>query len=312
MVHTQADQLKSTEREKGKHVVSAMENASSEIQAGSFSTSQRSLMRAQQTIGNRAAIQRFIVQRDDSPASASVNTPGDNNVPTRISSMGLEQNNRLTLQGKAIGIDLVPTSEPGDYPLPNPNADTVMAKRDGLQPAPAVAHRIQRDPPAASGGDDNHPHWGIDRQYGYQFPIRMSPGADPVAPWSYQQTFVYRNVNLWSGSSGRFTLDLLHEPNAALGFDSLGGMSVQAAITLINLHWMAPWHRELELGLGSFINTSILPQIGLQAGVQSQLEAHILDQLSVTFTLQGTWVPPQSSQPGQFNVVGSPGVLFHF
>jgi hypothetical protein len=145
--------------------------------------------------------------------------------------------------------------------------------------------------PATAGGDDNGPHLGVDASLSY--------------PWSAQFTLVGRNVNLrtW-GDPRRLSLDLFHEPNLSLTLDPAAGLSAQEMVALLNLHWIPPWQREIEVPLSAFLNES-LSSGAVSGGVQLQVEQHIVDWFSITASISGT------VGGGNVTLSGNGGILFH-
>ena len=129
-------------------------------------------------------------------------------------------------------------------------------------------------------------------------------------PWSLGVTAIYRNLNIAQIRS--LHLDFGHEPSLQLSIDPSGQLSVQSAITLMNVHWMPPWNRDVELGLSGLINTTILPRLSAQYGGQLQAELHIVDAFSITLGATGAWTPGTGGQPGKFELGGSAGAVIHF
>ena len=165
------------------------------------------------------------------------------------------------------------------------------------QPAIAV-------PPA---DDDDKPHAGFDVQAGGTGTIAKPKTADAPAPWSLQATYVAKNVDLkkW-GDPSRISVDLFHEPNLSLTLDSGGALTAQAALALLNLHWIPPWKKEIEVPLSAFLNVAVSPKSGHPSGgLQLQLEQHIVKYFSITVNIAGT------VDNGQLIMTGGGALLFH-
>jgi hypothetical protein len=143
---------------------------------------------------------------------------------------------------------------------------------------------------------DDSPHPGVDVSVQY--------------PWSLGVTGIYRNLNIAQIRS--LHLDFGHEPSLQLSIDPSGGLAVQSAITLVNMHWMPPWNKEVEVGLSGLINTTILPRLSAQYGGQLQAEQHIVDWFSITLGATGAWTPGSVGNPGKFELTGSAGAVIHF
>jgi hypothetical protein len=151
---------------------------------------------------------------------------------------------------------------------------------------PAAAYG---NPPAAGAGDA--PHLGVD--------------ASLTWPWSGQFTLVARNVNLHTwGDPHRLALDLFHEPNISLTLDPASGLSFQEMVALLDLHWVPPWRREIEVSLSAFLNEAV-PTGAMSGGGQLQVEQHIVDWFSITVSMSGT------ANSSGFLMSGNAGVLFH-
>jgi hypothetical protein len=138
------------------------------------------------------------------------------------------------------------------------------------------------------------------------------PSVDVSAqyPWQLGVTGIYRNLNIAQIRS--LHLDFGHEPSIQLSIDPSGKLTAQSAITLVNLHWMPPWNREVEVGLSGLVNTTILPRLSAQYGGQLQAEQHIVDWFSITLSASGGWTPGTSGQPGKFELTGAAGAVIHF
>jgi hypothetical protein len=251
------------------------------------------VLELQRTIGNQAVAR--LLQRDAAPDDGGA-TPSQ-----QVSLAPVEQRVPLSTPEP---IPVAPEgSGPGDYPQPD-NSDVAMAMRVAAGPA------VQRD------GDDT-PKLGPDVSVGGSGTV-TTPSANPrtgsppppPAPWTLSSTVVLRNFNVLQCPD--LHLDFLHEPSLQLQIDPAGGLSAQAAIALIDLHWMAPWHREVELSVSPFVQTSLSPLALSQIGAQGQAEAHVTGTLSLTLSASGAYQFPQPGQSGGLNVTGGAGLLLHF
>jgi outer membrane protein OmpA-like peptidoglycan-associated protein len=134
-------------------------------------------------------------------------------------------------------------------------------------------------------------------------------GGDLAAgyPWSLQATLVLKDWNLKQyGDPSKLSLDLFHEPNLSLTLDPNSGLTSQEMIALLNLHWIPPWRKEIEVPLNIFLNQHLTKNPGhASGGAQVQVEQHITDWFSLTVNVSGTI--------GEDKIFGAGGgVLFHW
>jgi hypothetical protein len=180
-------------------------------------------------------------------------------------------------------------------------ADAAHAKRK-----PAFQSNADRAPSAdpgaggaATGGDAIAAAGGsgdVDVHVGYDFSVSY--------PWQAQFTVVLRNVNLLTlGDPKKIAVDLFHEPNLSLTLDPKSGLSMQQMIALLNVHWIPPWQREIEIPISVFINEATTKQ-PVTGGAQGQVEQHIVDWFSITASMSGTI-------GGGSIFSANAGVLFH-
>ena len=158
--------------------------------------------------------------------------------------------------------------------------------------------------------DDDTPHPSADAAQQSGGSIAQTPGTPPPAAVQLNFAIIYRNLNLWQ-NAGK-TWEVVHEPQIQIIGDSHATLSLQEAITLVNVHWTPPWKSEIETGLSIFSQQSLLPALGNQGGAQAQVEQHIRPWFSVTGTLQGSYQPPVGGQKGVLSLGAGLGVVFHF
>ncbi len=173
--------------------------------------------------------------------------------------------------------------------LSTPEPITVPARELGDFPEP--------DPnaPTVQADDDTaHPSADIAVQY----------------PFSYQGTLIYRNLNIAQIRS--LHLDIGHEPSVAMVISPDSGLAVQQAITLINWHWMPPWHREVEVGLSAVLQQTLMNQPNASGGGQVQIEQHIVPWFSITLSASGMFSPAQRGRDGRFDLGPAAGAVIHF
>jgi hypothetical protein len=170
--------------------------------------------------------------------------------------------------------------------------DDIPVSQDDVEPR--GDYPTQDNPDVVLVSDTPHPSVDVQLQY----------------PWTLQASAIYRNLNLAQIQS--MHLDFVHEPTVSLTIDPSGRLSVQSAVTLINLHWMPPWNGELELGLSGLVQTQILPKLTEEYGGQVQLEQHVVPWFSITLSATGAYAPPVQGQSGKFAVDAGVGALFHF
>jgi hypothetical protein len=151
-----------------------------------------------------------------------------------------------------------------------------------------------------------------DSQSAVQLDDSSHPSVDVSAqyPWTLGVTGIYRNLNIAQISS--LKLDFGHEPSLQLSIDPSGKLTAQSAITLVNLHWMPPWNKEVEVGLSGLVNLTILPKLSTQYGGQLQAEQHVVPWFSITLSANGGWTPGTGGQPGKFELTGAAGAVIHF
>jgi hypothetical protein len=249
---------------------------------------QAAMLHLQRSVGNDA-VQRLLdrsdpVQRDADDAEAGAPGLADDTF-----TIPLEAPDPIELPADA---------GPGDYPQPGDGVpdDQMVAM---AMPASGESVDVQRD--------DDTPHPSGDLQGQDTFPIHLPPGSQPV-PWSLQLTLVYRNIDVVPGEKWQF----VHEPNVSIAVDLKGEVSVQSAITLINSQWVPPWKKRVEVGLGAFLQTQLLPNLSSAYGGQLQAEQHITPWFSVTVGATGTWTPARGGSAGALSVTGGLGALVHF
>jgi hypothetical protein len=247
---------------------------------------------------------RLAVQREDN----GIDTGMDSGIES-----GSEANNPPTTQGlvNSEGQIALTTPEPlevsdtgpGDFPTPGENGPPAPD-----QPPPTVmafsgeSRSLQRDNP------DPHPSADAAQQSGHS--IAQTPGTPAPAAVQLNFAIIYRNLNLWQ-NAGK-TWEVVHEPQIQLIGDSHLTLSLQEAITLINVHWKPPWISEIETGLSIFAQESLLPALGNQGGAQASVEQHIRPWFSVTANLSGSYQPPTGGQKGILSLGAGLGVVFHF
>lgn len=154
-----------------------------------------------------------------------------------------------------------PASGPGDYNVPD-QSDTAMAKHDMSSPS------VQRDE------DQSGPR--ADISAGGQGTI-TSPRKNPAtgtapaspAPFTITSSVVLAGVDVLTASRGPWRVDFLHEPSFQLQLDPASGLSAQATVALVNVHWMPPWRREIEASISPFIQTTLTPLALAQIGGQA-------------------------------------------
>jgi len=213
--------------------------------------------------------------------------------------------------------DLQPVEQNMPLPLPDPIAvspdDVGSGMGDYELPGPsdqAMAKHVQRD------DDDTKPGLRGDVSGGAQGPIvsppnnpRTGPPPAAPAPFTVSSSVVLKNVDLLHVPS--LHLDIGHEPSLTFQVDPASGLSAQAAIALLNVHWMPFWNREVEVSLSPFIQTTLVPLALSQAGIQLQAEQHLTGTLSLTLSATGAYQPPQPGQFGGLAVTGGAGLLVH-
>jgi hypothetical protein len=169
-----------------------------------------------------------------------------------------------------------------------PAAPPPSGEKKGELPISKTDPIVVKVPP-----DADKPHFGVDLSAGY--------------PWSFQATLVRKNFNLKSGIkiSDTLSFDLGHEWSVSLTVDPKSGLTAQEMIALINLHWMPPWKKEIEVPLNVFVNEALTSDPGhISGGGQLQVEQHIVDWFSLTLNVTGT------AGADSFWSAGG-GVLFH-
>lgn len=249
------------------------------------------------------------VQRDDAGGGSGIDSGMDTGSTTDIPPaaqglVGSQGQIDLTTPEPLEVSDTGPnTSGPGDFPMPGENGPSAPD-----QPPPTVMafsgefRSLQRD--------DDTPHPSADAAQQSGGSIAQTPGTPPPAPVQLNFAIIYRNLNLWQ-NAGK-TWQVVHEPQIQIIGDSHATLSLQEAITLINIHWKEPWKSEIETGLSIFAQQSLLPALGNQVGAQAQVEQHIRPWFSVTGTLSGSYQPPIGGQKGVLSLGAGLGVVFHF
>ena len=212
-------------------------------------------------------------------------------------------------------VDLQPVEQNMPLPVPDPIAVSPDDVGSGMgdyevpdQSNQAMAKHVQRD--------DDKPGLRGDVSGGAQGPI-VSPPTNPqtgpppaaAAPFSVSSSVVLKNVDLLHVPS--LHLDIGHEPSLTFQVDPASGLSAQAAIALLNVHWMPVWNHEVEVSLSPFIQTTLVPLALSQAGIQLQAEQHLTGTVSLTLSATGAYQPPQPGQFGGLSVTGGAGVLVH-
>lgn len=218
------------------------------------------------------------------------------------------------------------TAGMGDFPLPGENGGgvapggsggplgpppTAMALHDESVPLPARRGPGVPSAPATVQRDDNSPHLSGDVAGQGQGTVAQTPHTPAAAPVTIDVSLIYRNLDLWHSASGNW--EVVHEPQIQVIGDSGLSLSVQEAITLVNLHWMPPWKRELEFGLSAFAQQTLLPAFGTSYGAQLQAEQHLAPWFSLTATITGSYAPPMGSDTtGVLSGTVGAGFLIHF
>ncbi len=178
------------------------------------------------------------------------------------------------------------------------DSEVALSAQDPISvPARELGDFPTPDPnaPVAQADDDSpHPSADIAVQY----------------PFAYQGTLIYRNLNI--AQIKALHLDVGHEPQASLTISPSSGLAVQEAITLVNWHWIPPWHRELEVGLSAVMQQTLMNHPSTSEGGQAQIEQHIVPWFSITVSLSGMYTPPQRSNPGHFDLGPAVGGVIHF
>ena len=180
-------------------------------------------------------------------------------------------------------------------------APDVISGADAKADAPAAQasqaeHALSSQPPAAvpnaTADPNDGPHLGADLQVGY--------------PWSIQGSLVIKDFNLRSfGDPKKVSVDLFHEPSLSLSLDPKSGLTGQALVGVLDLHFYPLWKKEAELSLNAFVNAQLSQQGPATYGGQLQLEEHVTGWLSVTLSLSGTAGDGFVVSPGG-------GLLFHY
>jgi hypothetical protein len=264
-----------------------------------------SLLQLQRTVGNQVV--NRLLQRDDQQDDVAP-APADSSDQQDYQSVDLAPvDQQLPLSAP----DPIPVSPEdvgsgmGDYEVPD-ESNVAMAKRAEGTPL------VQRQ-----DGTDGSPHLGPDTAAGGTGTIatppanpRTGPAPAAPAPWTVTSTIVLRDFNIFRMPP--LHLDFGHEPSLQFQVDPASGLSAQAAIALINLHWLPPWHREVEASISPFVQGTLVPLAITQIGAQAQVEQHVTGTLSITLTGSGAYQPPVPGQQGGLNVTGGAGLLLHW
>lgn len=243
-----------------------------------------------------------LLQRDDEPSGAGppAGAPGgDTAIPRAAQALvGSEFPVSLSVPDP---LNVPDTGAVGDFPTPQDTGQSgspPTALRDDSLPAP-----LQRD--------DDSPHVSGDAAAQAGGTLAQTPNTPTPAPVQLNVTLIYRNLDLWQ-SKGK-DWEVVHEPQIQLIGDSGLTVSIQEAVTLVNMHWMPPWQKEIEVGLSAFAQQQLLPAFGQSYGTQLQVEQHLTPWFSITGTLSGTYAPPQADEhTGVFSLGATGGVLIHF
>jgi hypothetical protein len=274
------------------------------------------ILRLQRALGNRVVSQ--ILQRQDVQPDQQSDQPGSGDPQYSQSPSGpsgggsgdqpldlppVEQ--QVTLQP----VEMIPMdasdvgSGPGDYELP-PDPNVAMAKHIDRS---AV---VQRDPPDGSVKPRLDVGGGVTGTVGPPPNPSTGPTPNAPAPFTITSSVVLDKFDIFH--IPQLNLDFGHEPSFQLQLDPSSGVSAQAAIALINLHWNPPWGHEVEASISPFVQGTLKPLALTQVGGQIQAEQHVTGTLSITLTATGGYQPPTPGQQGGLVLTGGAGVLLHF
>jgi hypothetical protein len=273
------------------------------------------IMRLQRALGNRVVSQ--ILQRQDGPADQQPDQP-DSGDPQYNQSSGPsgggsggqpEDLPPVEQQVTLAPVDIIPMdasdtgSGPGDYELPQ-DPNVAMAKHVDQ------AAVVQRDPPDGSVTPRLDVGGGVTGTVGSPPNPSTVPTPNAPAPFTITSSVVLDKFDIFH--IPQLNLDFGHEPSFQLQLDPSSGVSAQAAIALINLHWNPPWGHEVEASISPFVQASLMPLALTQIGGQIQGEQHLTGTLSITLTATGGYQPPTPGQQGGLVLTGGAGVLLHF
>ena len=164
------------------------------------------------------------------------------------------------------------TTSPPSQPKGEVQEKHPLSKQD---PVP-----VRSDSGSGSGsgsGDTKKPHPGVD--------VSGAGGSS----WSLQATLLLKDFDLKRFNGKKVSLDLFHEPNLSLTLDSNAGLTAQEAVSILNLHWIPPWKKEVEVPLNLFVNEALTNSPGkVTGGGQIQVEQHIVKWFSITVNVTGT------------------------